>query len=46
MKDSIKELEMSMSEIWSDIVEAIEMQVTIYIFSTSGIRMPYIFYQR
>ena len=32
MKDSIKELEMSMSEIWGDIVEAIEMQVTIYIF--------------
>ena len=33
MKDSIKlELEMSMSEIWGDIVETIEMQVTIYIF--------------
>ena len=29
MKGSIKELEMSMSEIWGDIVEAIEMQVTI-----------------
>ena len=32
MKNSIKELEMSMSEIWGDIVEAIGMQVTIYIF--------------
>ena len=35
MKDSIKELKMSMSEIWSDIVEAIEMQVTIYFFLTA-----------